>query len=235
MEEFSPFSGPNARKKQSGPGTALLNAQEFDPIAAVGGVRAIAEAVIPTLVFLVLFIILKDHILPACISLAVCLLFAVLRLIKKITVLPAVGGILAMALSVFIVRKTGNSSDFFVIGLATNAIYAGGILLSILLRRPLPGIVLGYFRGEKMQWVKGENMARTRLCYYSIAWIWFAVFGSRLIVQMPLYLADSTEILGLAKLFMGLPVTMLALYFSWMLLRRLPGKTRANDAGQISG
>lgn len=58
---------------------------------------------------------------------------------------------------------------------------------------------------------------------YTIAtWVWVAMFGLRLGVQGPLYLAGSDHIaaLGTARLVMGVPLFALVLWFTWRLVRQ---------------
>lgn len=53
------------------------------------------------------------------------------------------------------------------------------------------------------------------------------MFALRLAVQLPLYFRDDVAWLGTAKLAMGVPLTALALWISWVLVR--PTRVRRQE------
>jgi hypothetical protein len=54
--------------------------------------------------------------------------------------------------------------------------------------------------------------------YSAASWIWVALFFGRLIVQVPLYLADQIAILGVLKVVMGIPLYIAAAWFTYRIL-----------------
>ncbi len=60
-------------------------------------------------------------------------------------------------------------------------------------------------------------------------WLWVAMFGLRLAVQVPLYLGASVGWLGTARLVMGVPLWALTLWVTWLLVRT-PGSSPASDS-----
>lgn len=55
---------------------------------------------------------------------------------------------------------------------------------------------------------------------YTVAtWVWVAMFGVRLAVQVPLFLGSSVAWLGTARLAMGVPLWALTLWITWVLVR----------------
>jgi len=54
--------------------------------------------------------------------------------------------------------------------------------------------------------------------YAWATWVWVAMFGLRLAVQVPLYLDHSVGWLGTARLVMGLPLWGLTLWVTWVLI-----------------
>ncbi|GAA4832466.1 DUF3159 domain-containing protein [Luteimicrobium xylanilyticum] len=54
--------------------------------------------------------------------------------------------------------------------------------------------------------------------YAWATWVWVAMFGLRLAVQVPLYLDHSVGWLGTARLVMGLPLWGLTLWVTWILI-----------------
>lgn len=211
----------------------MILGDEFDLMTAVGGVRGIIEAVIPTLVFLVGFVWLNDHVIPALAALAVCILLILVRIIQRIPVSPALGGLFAMAISVVLVWRSGEASDMFLWGILINILYFVVLAVSVLVKWPLIGVFIAFFKGESMDWRLHDTARVMRRCYYQLTWLWVGVFALRLVVQLPLYFAKQTEALGIAKLVMGLPLFALALWFSW-LLYRAADRVNSRDAERVN-
>jgi len=70
---------------------------------------------------------------------------------------------------------------------------------------------------EGMAWRKDPHELRV---YSQASWVWVGVFGARLCVQLPFYLAGSLLALGIAKTAMGLPVFALGVWLSYLILKR---------------
>ena len=142
-------------------------------------------------------------------------LFAI-RLVRRETLQFAVAGFVGVAIAAFIANRTGRAEDFFLPGLFLNLAYAAAWAISIAVRWPLMGVIIGPLIGEDMAWRKDPD----RLKLYSRAsWIWVGVFVVRLAVQLPLYFADELVALGVAKTAMGFPIFALAVWLSYLVLR----------------
>ena len=98
----------------------------------------------------------------------------------------ALAGLGGLALSAYVVSRTGNASDFFLPGLLANAAYASAYLISILVRWPLLGIIVAALQGKGMEWRRDPEAVRR---YSRASWIWVGLFTLRLAVQLPLYFA----------------------------------------------
>jgi hypothetical protein len=64
-------------------------------------------------------------------------------------------------------------------------------------------------------WREDRELVRR---YALATWVWVAMFGLRLAVQVPLYLDHSVGWLGTARLVMGLPLWGLTLWVTWVLI-----------------
>lgn len=130
----------------------------------------------------------------------------------------ALAGFIGVAVAAFIADRTGRAEDFFLPGLLLNAAYGSAYLISILIRWPLLGVILGPTLGGKgMAWRKDERQLRA---YSRASWVWVAIFATRLAVQLPFYLAGSLVALGIARTAMGLPIFALAIWLSYVILKR---------------
>ena len=79
-----------------------------------------------------------------------------------------------------------------------------------------------------MAWRKDPALVRR---YAQASWIWVALFGLRLLVQVPLFYADQFVALGTARLIMGVPLWALVLYLTWLLVRGAIRRPTAQEQG----
>ncbi|MDO5025664.1 MAG: DUF3159 domain-containing protein [Trueperella sp.] len=200
-------------------GIASITAEQFDMRTAVGGPRGVAEAVIPTVLFLVLYTVTQELNWALIIALAASVLFIVVRALQRIPIAPALGGLFTIALSALLAWRSGQATDFFIWGLITNLVYLLGLLLSLAVRWPALGLLIGFLKSHGTAW-RQDSFLRRR--YARLTWLWAALFFVRLAVQTPLYLLDATSALGIVRLAMGVPLFGLTAWFSWLMVRDLP-------------
>lgn len=109
-------------------------------------------------------------------------------------------------------HSTGDANAFYVPGFFVSGGYLLASLISIGLRWPLFGLLFGFIRDEGVRW--REKPARLK-SYILATWIFVALLGLRLVVQLPLYFAGATEALGVTRLVMGVPLYALTLWVAW--------------------
>ena len=184
---------------------------------ALGGRHGIADSSLPGLAFVIAYTASGQD-LNAAIWTAVALgvvMFAI-RLLRRETLQFAIAGFVGVAIAAFIANQTGRAEDFFLPGLFLNVAYGSAWAISILVRWPLLGVIVGPLTGDDMEWRKDPEKLRL---YSRASWIWVALFAVRLAVQLPLYFADELVALGVAKTAMGFPVFALAAWLSYLVLR----------------
>ena len=188
----------------------------IDVLQSIGGVRGLAESILPGLLFTVVFTILRDLQVSLIVALAVSAVFTIIRLLTKTPLTQALSGLIGVGICAFVANRTGNAEDFFLPGFFTNAAYIVGMVVSIAVKWPLAGLLFGFIRGEGTEWRRNASRIRA----YSLAtWLIVAVLALRLIVQVPLYLADNIAALGTARVAMGVPLYALGLWFAWLVSR----------------
>lgn len=182
-------------------------------VAAMGGIRGILEAILPGLLFLVAYTVTRQ-LVPAIIAAGIVgVLFTAIRLIQRQTLMQAITGLIAIALSAALAAVTGKAEDFYLLGFWTNGIYLGVLAASILARWPVVGVVVGVLSGEGNSWRTDRTLRRT---YAGLTWIWVAMFAVRLAVELPLYFAGSFVALGTFKLILGVPLYAPLLVVTWL-------------------
>lgn len=209
-EPDNPPGGSLARAVSSG---------NFSLGDAIGGPRGVLDSVLPGTVFVVAFTVTRQLREALWISLAVGGVLAVLRLVRREPVTQAASGFVGVVVCAVVASRSGRAENFYLPGLYINVAYAAAYLVSILVRWPLLGVLLGTVTGEGFAWRR--DPARLR-AYSQASWIWVGAFVLRLVVQYPLWKMGAVGALGTARVAMGLPLFVLAGYLSYLILRRVP-------------
>lgn len=202
-QSLSASMGANMRRTANG---------DVDILHAIGGWRGLVESSLPAVAFLVLFTVTKELNLSLIAALAAAGVFTLIRLVQGSKLVSALTGLVGVAICAFAAYRTGNASDYFVVGFWTNGVYILAYLLSMLVRWPLTGLIFAVIRGEALSW--RQNPVRLRQ-YMLATWIITVLMMLRLAVQVPLYFANNVEALGATRLIMGLPLYALGVWLAW--------------------
>jgi hypothetical protein len=200
-------------------------------LKAVGGVRGLAESILPGLGFLVSYSLTTNLLLSVLAPVALAIVFVVLRLAMRTPLTQALVGILGIAISAVLALVTGRAENNFVPGIVINAVSLVVLLVSIAVRWPLIGVVVGFLTNEGADWKRDRAKCRVLLL---ATWLWAGLFALRLAVELPLYLARETAWLAGTKLLLGLPLYAGMLWVTWLLVRAVYGRLSAevSDASE---
>lgn len=187
-----------------------------DLVGALGGIRGLAEAILPGLVFLVVYTFTRELVWALAASLGLAIVFTVARLATRSQPTQAIAGLIGVAASAALSLWTGRAEDNYVIGFYTNAAYAIAILISLIVRWPLVGLIVGFLMGDGTAW---REQRRKYRAMQLLTLVWLGMFVARLVVQVPFYFAGNVEALGATRLLMGVPLYALLLVFSWLVVR----------------
>lgn len=192
---------------------------QIDVLKSVGGVRGLAEAIVPGLLFTLIFTLTSGLYLSLAAAVASAGVFSVANLVQKRPLMQSLTGVIGVVICAVVALRSGSGTEFFLPGFYLNAAYILAFGLSIAVRWPVAGLLFGFIRGENVEW----RASRKRTRAYALAtWIIIAVFALRLGVQLPLYLADNVGALGTMRLAMGVPLYALGLWLAWVVSRPLP-------------
>ena len=183
---------------------------------AIGGWQGIIDSGLPTLVFVVAYLVTSENLGSSLIAaLVAAAAIVVWRLVRRESLQQIAAGFAGVLISAAFAKYTGKAENFYFLGLLTNLAYGMGFLLSILVGWPLIGVGLGFLTGKGTSW-RQDPVQRRVLA--AASWIWVALFFGRLVVQAPLYLAGAVTALGIVKVVMGWPLFLGAAYFTYRLL-----------------
>ena len=146
-----------------------------------------------------------------------------IRLFERKPLTQVISGFVGLSISVLITWRTKDASNFFLTGIITNAVYGFVLLVSVLIRKPLIGYLVGSLAGDTSGWLKHPLLVRA---YTIVTWLWVGVFGLRLVVQIPLYLNDSVALLGSVKIFMGWPLYLFSVWLTYQIVQTARAKIK---------
>jgi Protein of unknown function (DUF3159) len=194
---------------------------------AIGGWRGLIDSGLPVVVFLVVYSLNGQVLRPALIAALVTGgLIALVRILRRESLQQVIGGFFGVAISAFVAARTGRAENFFLVGFLTNVVYGAAFLVSILVRRPLIGLLVGGLRGDLAAW---RTEPRLRRAARTTTWLWVAMFGLRLLVQLPLYFAGAVGTLGIARVVMGWPLFLLTAFLTYQILHPIIHELDARD------
>lgn len=189
---------------------------QIDVLKSVGGIRGLAEAIVPGLLFTLLYTVGAALNLALGAAVAAAAVFSIANLIQRRPLMQSLTGVAGVAICAFVALRSGEGATYFVPGFYLNAAYILAFLVSIAVKWPVAGLLFGFIRGENLDW---RAVPVRMKAYIWASWIIVAVFALRLAVQLPLYLADNVAALGTMRLAMGVPLYALGLWLAWVVSR----------------
>jgi hypothetical protein len=144
-------------------------------------------------------------------------LVTLVRAARRQSLRPAFGGFVGVAVSGFLAARSGEARDFFLADIWWYFVAAVVLAASILLRRPLVGVLWSAMQGVGMWW----RHDRPSLRRYDIATgVLAAVFAARFLVQHRLYENNEVGWLTVSKIAMNYPLWAAALVVVVWAVRR---------------
>ena len=172
-----------------------------------GGLTGLIQSSLPPTVLVLANSLWGLHAAIAC-AFGVAVLVLAARLARRQQLRPAIGGFVGVAVSGFLAARSGEARDFFLADIWWYAIACLVLIASILVRRPLVGVLWNAMRGFGDTWRHDPGSRRA----YTIATaVVAAVFAARFGVQQWLYVRDEVGWLTVAKIGMNWPLWAVAL------------------------
>lgn len=184
----------------------------------LGGRRGALDATLPPLAFVMAWLATGRSVpVAAGIAVAVAALVSGWRLHRRQRPRAALVGLLMVAVAASIALYTGRAADYFLIQIAVNAASALAWLVSIVVRWPLLGLVVGGALGQRTRWRRDPALVRA---YGRGSWVWVMQYVIRVAVLTPLWLAEQVVALGIAGVVLSWPLVAACIAGSVPVIRR---------------
>jgi Protein of unknown function (DUF3159) len=144
------------------------------------------------------------------------------RLLRRQPIQQAMTGLLGVGIAALIAAWTGQARGYFLWGIWTSFAYAAAFLASLAVRRPLVGLAWEFLDPTpnlpaSRPWHRCPPLLRAYLLATAAAG---AIFLARGMVQLALFRHNATGWLAVARISMGYPLTVAALGFAFLVVRR---------------
>lgn len=193
-----------------------------DTLASLlGGRRGALDATLPIVAFLAGYLIGHGSVgWGAGSALVVAVGVAAWRLSTGAKPRAVLAGALVVAASALIALRTGKAEDFFLLQILTNAVSALAWAVSIALRWPFLGLIVGTALGQKTRWRRDPVLLRA---YSRASWVWVGQYLIRLVVFVPLWAAGEVVALAITRGAFTYPLVAACIAVSgWVLFRAIP-------------
>jgi hypothetical protein len=197
---------------------------------ALGGKRGMLESAVPTIGFTLTWVLL--HRLPTALIVAGVAAGALLllRVVQRQPVQYVANAAVGVGVAAYFALRSGRAQDAFLPGILYNAGYAVAFTVSVLVRWPAVGFLIGAAYGDVTAW--RSNKAVLRLCS-KLTWLLVVPCLLRVLVQYPLWASGEVAWLGVAKIVLGWPLQVAT--FAAMALLLAHNRTPIQPAGARPG
>jgi len=185
----------------------------------MGGARGSLEATVPTVVFVIAWTATHDFRLALGVSVGAVAVLLALRVLQGQTPKFVLSSVFALALAAFFVHRSGRAEDAYLPGILYSAALGSLTLLSVVVRWPLLGFVVGVAEDpeDPLSWHRDRGIVR--VCQ-RLTMVLVGLYVVRLAVMLPLYWAGEVAALSVAKIVLSWPLYLLGVTLMGVLLVR---------------
>lgn len=161
-------------------------------------------------------------------ALGAALLILVIRLATRTSVQPAISGFIGVVACVAIALILGGRW-YFLYGIVSQAAFALAFAVSIVIGRPLVGVLWHFFRGGDGPASDWRNNPAEKRMFTWLTVLWMLLFLARFVVKGALFLQDDVNWLGVATIVMGWPMFAAVLLLTFLGVRRAESVAAADS------
>jgi len=149
----------------------------------------------------------------------------VIRLAQRQSLKFVAQAIFPIAIAALIATRTGRAEDVFLPGILYNGALALISVFTIVIRKPLVGFIIGAAIGDPTSWMKDRGLVRMTSKLTAVLAVPYVL---RFVIQLPLFLSSQVFWLGVAKVVLGWPLLLAALFVIGLLLSK--GRTPMEES-----
>jgi hypothetical protein len=187
---------------------------------SLGGARGMVESALPFVAFTIAWVIGRELYPAIGAAVGTAVVLAAIRLVQRQSIKYVVQAVIPTAIAVLIATRTGRAQDIFLPGILYNGALAVLSLVSVVVRKPLVGFIIGAAVGDPTGWSKDRGLVRMTS---KLTLVLAVPYVTRFVIQLPLFLAGHVVLLGVAKVVLGWPLLIAALTVMGLMLSK--GKT----------
>jgi len=192
---------------------------------SLGGARGMIESALPFIAFTIAWVISRQLYAALAVAVGTALLLALIRIVQRQSIKYVMQAVIPTAIAVLIATRTGRAQDVFLPGILYNGILAVLSLVSVAIRKPLVGFIIGAAAGDPTGWTKDPGLVRMTS---KLTLVLAVPYITRFVIQLPLFLAGEVVLLGIAKVVLGWPMLIDALTVIGLMLSK--GRTPMEDS-----
>jgi hypothetical protein len=192
---------------------------------SLGGARGMLESALPFISFTIAWVVARQLYPAIAAAAGTAVLLALIRLIQGQSIKYVAQAVFPTAIAVLIATRTGRAQDVFLPGVLYNGALAALSLLTVAIRKPLVGFIVGAAVGEPTGWTKDRGLVKMTS---KLTLVLAVPYIARFVIQLPLFLAGQVVLLGIAKVVLGWPLLIAALTVIGVMLSK--GKTPMEDS-----
>lgn len=183
----------------------------------IGGWRGAVESMLPPFAFVIAYAVSGSDLTWAALSsLGIAIVLAGWRITRGERPVRVVGALFVVMLGALVASYTGSAVAYFWPLVLANVLSALAFALSILVRWPLLGVIVGPIVGTGMRWRQDPDLLKA---YSRASWIWVLLNVVRAGVQVPLIQGEDLWALAAVRpVFYVLVI--LTVLSSWVVIRR---------------
>jgi hypothetical protein len=196
----------------------------------LGGPRGAVETVLPFAVFSLVFVVREDVRSSVIAGVGAAVAMMTVRLVQGSSTQFVRNGLFGIALGAVFATMSGRAETAFLPGIIQSAVWAAGLTVSIIVRWPAVGFLVGSVLGDPTSW--RDDPAIVKLSN-RLTLIMLLPMVLRVSVQYPLYLAGEVGWLGVSRVALGWPLSAVAFAVAAAILAR--GRTPLHRQPQPEG
>lgn len=183
----------------------------------LGGPWGAVESMAPTVLFVLAYFASGNSLGVAVgVALGVAVILAGVKIARREKPIRVLTGLLGVAVAALFAAYQDDPLGFFQIRVLANILSAVAFAGSILIRRPLMGVIIGPLMGTGMRWRQDPDLLKA---YSRVTWLWAILSLVRAAIQIPLIESGQLAWLGATPfLFYGLVAITIAA--SWWVIRK---------------